>query len=203
MNAKTKKKKRNSSTYKPMKKNFRHSHHHSELCSFHAQPSLTARLRCDRRRHAVTRTIERASFPRLASLFASAAAASRRRSVTVGSQARGNTAPCLGTGDHLRDGATGHGNSVVSLTGVGVVHGGGRRCAGGLMLRRLRRYPEGGEERSWHHTRGGARRRRALLAYEQARGREPEELGSLEPRPIVARQVRGLRGNLHRHRDAG
>lgn len=99
--------------------------------------------------------------------------------------------------------STGHGNSVVSLTGVGVVHGGGRRCAGGLMLRRLRRYPEGGEERTWHRARGGARWRRALLAYEQARGREPEELGSLEPRPIVARQVRGLRGNLHRHRDAG
>jgi len=98
---------------------------------------------------------------------------------------------------------TDHGNSVVSLTGVGVVHGGGRRCAGGLMLRRLRRYPEGSEERSWHRARGGARRRRALLAYEQTRGREPEELGSLEPRPIVACQVRGLRGNLHRHRDAG
>lgn len=70
------------------------------------------------------------------------------------------------------------------------------------MLRRLRRYSERGEERSGYRARGDARRRRALLAYEQARGREPEELGSLEPRPIVARQVRGLRGDLHRHRDA-
>lgn len=59
--------KRNSSTYKRMEKNFGHSSHHSELCSFHAQPTLTTRLRCDRR-HAVARTIERTSFPRSVSL---------------------------------------------------------------------------------------------------------------------------------------
>jgi len=93
--------------------------------------------------------------------------------------------------------------SFASLTGVGIVHGSGRRRARWRMMRRLlRRYPEGGEERSGHRARGGARRRRALLAYEQARGREPEELGSLEPRPIVAGQVRSLRRDLHGHRDA-
>lgn len=71
------------------------------MCSFHAQPILTARLRSASRCRANHRK-GRAFLA--ASLFASAAA-SRRRSVTVGSQTRGNTAPCLATGDHLRDGS--------------------------------------------------------------------------------------------------
>lgn len=166
------------------------------MCSFHAQPILTARLRSASRCRANYRkgglSSQRLSshLPRRRDDDPSPSAAKREETPRPVSR-QGITC------------ATGHGNSVVSLTGVGVMHGGGRRCAGGLMLRRLRRYPEGSEERSWHRARGGARRRRALLAYEQARGREPEELGSLEPRPIVTRQVRGLRGNLHRHRDAG
>lgn len=90
----------------------------------------------------------------------------------------------------------------VSLTGVGCVHGSGGRRVGRLMLGWLRRYPEGCEQRPGHCTGGGCRWRRALLADEQARGREPEELGSLEPRPIVACQVWSLRRDLDRHRDA-
>lgn len=93
--------------------------------------------------------------------------------------------------------------SGFSLTGVRRVHGGGGRRVGRLMLgHRLRRYPEGCEQRPGHCAGGGCRWRRALLADEQARGREPEELGSLEPRPIVARQVWSLRRDLDRDRDA-
>lgn len=90
----------------------------------------------------------------------------------------------------------------VSLTGVGRVHGSGGRRVRWLMLGWLRWYPEGCEQRPGHCTGGGCRWRRALLADEQARGREPEELGSLEPRPIVACQVWSLRRDLDRHRDA-
>lgn len=108
--------------------------------------------------------------------------------------------PYSGKESALREGLIDRG----SLTGVGRVHGsGGRRVRWLMLLRWLRRYPEGCEQRPGHCTGGGCRWRRALLADEQARGREPEELGSLEPRPIVACQVWSLRRDLDRDRDAG
>lgn len=187
--------KRNFSTYETTERNVRRLRHHSGLSLFHAQPTLTTRLRCDRR-HAVKRELSSESSLRSVSLSTSLIVGVATAIIAVGDQTQeGHLVK-----DHC---ATQHEKSVVSLTGVGIVHGSGRRGARGLMLRRLRRYPEGGEERSGHCARGDARRwRRALLAYEQTRGREPEELGSLEPRPIVARQVRSLRGYLHRHRDS-
>lgn len=102
--------KRNSSTYKKTKKNFGHSYHYSELCSFHAQPTLTARLRCDWR-YAVVRTIGRARFPRSVSLRVYRGVATAI--VTVGNQARGKRRILyLGTRDHTC--ATVHGSRKFS-----------------------------------------------------------------------------------------
>lgn len=94
--------------------NFGHSHHYSEMCSFHAQPILTARLRSASRCRADYRKGELSSL--VASLFAVA-------SVTVGNRTRGNTAPCLGTRNHLRDTEIQSFHSLVSELCTGVVAG--------------------------------------------------------------------------------
>lgn len=81
-----------------------------------------------------------------------------------------------------------------SLTGIWIMCWWRGAVAGGLLLLlmllgRLRHL-------GWNSARG-QQRRRALLADEQARRREPEELRSLKPRPIITRQIRGLWRNLH------
>lgn len=90
-----------------------------------------------------------------------------------------------------------------SLTGIGIVHWCCCRSvvAGLMVLRNLCRYPERGEKRPGHSWWCRRWRWRALLANEQTRRREPEELGSLKPRPIITREVWCLRGNLHWHWD--
>lgn len=79
--------KRNFSTYETTERNVRRLRHHSGLSLFHAQPTLTTRLRCDRR-HAVKRELSSESSLRSVSLSTSLIVGVATAIIAVGDQAQ-------------------------------------------------------------------------------------------------------------------